>query len=525
MLPPPLARSPIKTALGSSPRRQSSTGPRFQARRLTSTPDRASPYPAVSRRLNFSVTEQDSDIEQETPAATNGLDTRNRGKGRADVYDLEVSPVRGQKRTYDESIVEEEISANGDSETGINGGHDETLLPPVEDESLQFVHGDNDTSAGSYEEDSLALPEATPQPKKRLRTRRSNMIDSSQVQEEPSVAKPTRASNRGRGRGRGGVRPGSGRPSRSGKALVFASNERGPSPIVQPKQKVPAKRTARSRNKAPEPSTEDEEESVVEQEPTADEESIIYEPPAAKAKGRRRSAGSKNVPVHKNKPSADKEEPVFKAQEKISKPKANPKSKPPPSERDPNAKIESAKKSSIPVVDPVRSPSKAASEGASVTSTAPKRPGVGRSLQILRQGTPMEDSGVRTTRFGRASVKPVDWWRNERIKYDPHGNKQAIVRAEEVEVPKLAKRAHKQRKREMSVVEEDEEELEDWEIEPGILTGLVTGWDEEVGVAMQDEEEQGMKSESWLSNPLSLCAYGENRSCVRPVRHRRSPGA
>ena len=495
MLPPPLARSPIKTALGSSPRRQSSIGPRPQARRPTSTPDRASPYPAVSRRLNFSVTEQDSDIEQETPAATNGLDTRNRGKGRADVYDLEASPVRGQKRTYDESIVEEETSANGDSETGINGGHEETLLPPVEDESLQFVHGDNDISAGSYEEDSLPLPEATAQPKKRLRTRRSNMIDSSQLEEEPSVAKLTRASNRGRGRGRGGVRPGSGRPSRSGKTLVFASNERGPSPIVQPKQKVPAKRTTRPRNKAPEPSTEDEEESVVEQEPTADEESIIYEPPA-KTKGRRRSAGSKNVPVHKNKPSADKEEPVFKTQEKISKPKANPKSKPPPSERDPNAKIESAKKSSIPVVDPVRSPSKAASEGASVTSTAPKRPGVGRSLQILRQGTPMEDSGVRTTRFGRASVKPVDWWRNERIKYDPHGNKQAIVRAEEVEVPKLAKRAHKQRKREMSVVEEDEEELEDWEVEPGILTGPVIGWDQEVGVAMQDEEEQGMKSES-----------------------------
>ena len=31
--------------------------------------------------------------------------------------------------------------------------------------------------------------------------------------------------------------------------------------------------------------------------------------------------------------------------------------------------------------------------------------------------------------LARASVKPVDWWRNERIKYDPHGNKQAIVRA------------------------------------------------------------------------------------------------
>jgi len=98
----------------------------------------------------------------------------------------------------------------------------------------------------------------------------------------------------------------------------------------------------------------------------------------------------------------------------------------------------------------------------------------------------------------------VDWWRNERIKYDPHGNKQAIVRAEEVEVPKLAKRAHKQRKREMSVVEEDEEELEDWEIEPGILTGLVTGWDEEVGVAMQDEEEQEI-------------AYAPSAIDVRPV--------
>ena len=469
-------------------------GPRSQARRSTSTPDRASPYPAVSRRLNFSVTEQDSDIEQETPAATNGPDARNRGKGRADVYDLEVSPVRGQKRTYDESIVEEEISANGDPETSINGRH-ETLLPPVEDELLQFVHGDNDTSAGAYEEDSLPLPEATPQPKKRLRTRRSNVIDSSQVEEEPSVAKPTRASNKIRGRGRGGVGPSSGRPSRSGKTLVLGSNERKPSPIVQPKQKVPAKRTARSRNKAPEPATEDEEGSVVEQEPTADEESIIYEPPPAKANGRGRSTRSKNVPVHKDKPSADKEEPVCKAPEKTSKPKPNPKSKPPPSERDPNAKIGSAKKSSDPVVDPARSPSKAASEAASVSSTAPKRPGVGRSLQILRQGTPMEDNGVRTTRFGRASVKPVDWWRNERIKYDPHGNKQAIVRAEEVEVPKLAKRAHKQRKREMSVVEEDEEELEDWEVEPGILTGLVTGWDREVGVAMQDEEEQGMKSE------------------------------
>ncbi|OCK74530.1 hypothetical protein K432DRAFT_386757 [Lepidopterella palustris CBS 459.81] len=508
MLPPPLARSPIKTALGSSPRRQSSMGPRSQARMSTDTPDHAASYPAVSRRLDFSAKEQDTSIFQATPASVIGAGARLRGKARADVYDLEVSPVRGQKRTYDESIVEDETFANGDSETHVNGVHEDGLLPPAQDESLQSIQGYDDTEAGTYNDESMALTQATPPPAKR--SRRSQMrdqVDSSQVEEPLPPAKKTRRVMKHKGRG--GTRPGSGRKAKDLREdlVASASIAQKSSPSLQAKKKEPVKRGGRSKKKQPEPVAEfeepAEEDSALAEEPAEDEHVIQEEtkPAPLNRKGRGRLA-AKTVKVHKDGPSNDKGEPAFKVPKK---PGRKPKATAPPTERDPNVIIRSIRDSSHTIVDATglpfpRSPSKAVSEVGSVTSTMSR---VGRSLQILRQGTPMDDEGVRTTRSGRSSVKPVDWWKNERIKYDYLGNKEAVVRAEDVVKEQRAPRKTSKRKRGMSIVreEEEEEELEEWEENPGFVVGHVNRWDETIGVASRDEEEQEI---AWSNSKIDV---------------------
>ncbi|GME26989.1 cupin domain-containing protein [Neofusicoccum parvum] len=85
---------------------------------------------------------------------------------------------------------------------------------------------------------------------------------------------------------------------------------------------------------------------------------------------------------------------------------------------------------------------------------------------------------------GRISAKPVEFWRNERIEYAYDGSKKEIVRAEDVDKPKRPGRHTTSRKRtnkkSVSVIEEEEEELEpeDWEVNEGVLHGFVNGWDE-----------------------------------------------
>lgn len=178
-------------------------------------------------------------------------------------------------------------------------------------------------------------------------------------------------------------------------------------------------------------------------------------------------------------------------------------------ERDPNALIKSKKNKE----KESRSPSASMLPPPKPMGTTVRGKPKARSLQILRSTTPSDVDGARFTRSGRASVKPIEYWRGERIIYtEPKrdgprlslpGIKE-VIRAEDVSEdpkPRSRKRAPGKRK---AVVEEDEEEeeedpdVEEWEVDPGLLEGEVLQWDPDAQRASQDVAEQIGKYEYFL---------------------------
>ncbi|KIX99183.1 uncharacterized protein Z520_04759 [Fonsecaea multimorphosa CBS 102226] len=155
------------------------------------------------------------------------------------------------------------------------------------------------------------------------------------------------------------------------------------------------------------------------------------------------------------------------------------------------------------------------------------RPGPPRSLYILRRETPTDD-GVTHTRSGRASVRPLAYWRNERCVYgaSPRGGGLAdgarfplnsikeIVRIEEIE-PNIGKKKSKSKRKNekgkgkgkgkarQKAVEESEEsdsefdmdeipedpDAEPWETGTGTLRGNVAIWDNEEQAPTEQQEE------------------------------------
>lgn len=161
-------------------------------------------------------------------------------------------------------------------------------------------------------------------------------------------------------------------------------------------------------------------------------------------------------------------------------------SKEPPSKTAPPAQALKAtvRKKQPPVVTEVQSPE---------IVRAPPMPRSNRGLFILRRETPAQGAGFKQTRSGRTSVKPVAWWKNERIEYDEEEavdgrmrfvlpKIKEVVRADEVEEPKRTRTKSKKdskskRRQQESESEEEDEEVEPWEADSGRFVGEIRGWD------------------------------------------------
>ena len=457
ILPPPRARSPIKTSLGSSPRR--SVGPTSSPlRRKNGTPTRASSHPLVNRRLDFSTDKLRQSIERSPQkgrpllSTTNGLKKRN----------LMSAPDKGKKRAFDLSAESDE-EAEAQESTSVLDGPDTSAnfeisyedSGPIQngDESLQ-LNGDGE------EEEPVAEEEA--------------QEDLENVQEEPEAQ----------------VKPKRGRPRKSDLGVV----EAGLSEVeVQPVAAKMKKKTGRPKAnpvKGTQGRVDDEKRSeqpeVTEESQMVDETQNTEENVKVR-KGRPRKNQAKEE-INNNEPDQAEAGPSKPLKRPKSTPiKAKPINdkrkgpKPPPSRRDPNARITSAKNPK----------DKDSSTFAKPSST---RPG-SRTLTILRSETPAEDLGARMMRSGRTSVKPTAWWRNERIVYgDPTmdgkdlllpGIKE-VIRTEEVidprpRAPTYRRKAFKRRKverveEEEEEEEEEQEEQEGWEQGTGVLATEVVSW-------------------------------------------------
>jgi centromere protein C len=145
-LPPPKARSPVKTSLGSSPRRHSSFAPRAHSPSLI-TPDKDK-SPTVTRRLNFNAEIVDN-VGKSTPKLRNGV-AKQRGRKEldSDVYDLPTSPAAnkgGYDRVGDGADSEEDHVSQEESAINLVG-HDM-------DEELDLIHSVSGNNATPTDDD------------------------------------------------------------------------------------------------------------------------------------------------------------------------------------------------------------------------------------------------------------------------------------------------------------------------------------------------------------------------------------
>ena len=134
-----------------------------------------------------------------------------------------------------------------------------------------------------------------------------------------------------------------------------------------------------------------------------------------------------------------------------------------------------------PVLEPVYQPAPPTSP---FRKTRPK----GRGLQIVKDKVVAEADGARYTRSGRTSVKPVEYWRGERVIYSEpkrEGGRVSlpgimdVIRIEDesqMAKPTKPSKSGRSRQKQPSVESQDEPE-EEWEIEPGVFTGEVPSWD------------------------------------------------
>ena len=229
-------------------------------------------------------------------------------------------------------------------------------------------------------------------------------------------------------------------------------------------------------------------------------EPVVTETTAKKGKGKGRRKRDSEVeeedvsapPAKKTRRSLDGPKPAPKGKSSKAAATKEVKQKPAPAARGrPKA---TAKKANLATISENDSPA---------VQRGPPMPRNNRGLVILRRETPMDSNGFKQTRSGRNSIRPVAYWKNERIEYSDDENEyynggkfllpriKGVMRAEEVE-DKHPKRSYhkpsKGKKRAVVVESEDDEEAEPWETEPGRLVGEIRVWDPEDQTGLHAEE-------------------------------------
>jgi centromere protein C len=482
LLPPPRSRSPKKTALGSSPRRQSSMAPRGSSIGASS-PIRAASHPAVARRLEF---EHDESSVHETPALSGS--GQRRGK-RSSVYDIpeDASPVPDSSAVLEESLVQEEITANEDS----------IVISHIAEESIAQIGDETmDGAEASEDVDDVEETEATPEPVKEPvkggRKRKSDALDPAH-HEDSSAAKSRKTTKKP-----APVPAASSRRSKrvsdlmeqESSALDASADVSLDAPEEAEEAPVAIKRRGRPPRAKSEAEKEKEKENVV------------------KTKGPKAAVAAKKGDEVFKKPQKPATKPQAKPTSKIN---AKPKSLSEPPEA---TGVDAGK-----LVDVHGHPlSKKDIEHMSTTSTG-SRFGRGRHLSVFRELEP--EAVARVGRTGRHRVAPIDFWKNDRIAYDPSGGMTSIVKNQDPEPERKSYKASGARgkKRPLTAIEEEEVVLDPWEEEDGVLVGNYRDFDPITDVTsseiIEDSRQRPLFLESIISNNTTEIAWAQKG--IKPV--------
>lgn len=161
-----------------------------------------------------------------------------------------------------------------------------------------------------------------------------------------------------------------------------------------------------------------------------------------------------------------------------------------------------------------------------------------RGLAILRRETPADGTGFKQTRSGRTSIKPVDWWRGEKIEYsddeqDDLGGRymlkhiKGVVRAEDIEASKPKRhrskskvpQSKKRRAQSEAADDEDDEEAEPWESEPGRMIADVRLWDpaDPIGEEAEEiEQEVALSSAAIITRDMPRASFRFAKTVTTP---------
>lgn len=462
--PPPRSRSPKKTALGSSPRRQSSMAPRGSSIGVSS-PIRAASHP-TARRLDF---EHDESSLQETPALSGS--GQRRGK-RSNVYDIpeDESPAPGPSAVLEESFVQQEITAHEDS----------AIFNGIEEESSIANIGDDTTNGAEAAEDlvdldqSEVISEPVKEPAKRGRKRKSDTLEQPSEPSAPKSRKPDPM------------------PTQSA-----ASQRRG-------KKAAPVQTASSQRPKRVSNVTE-QESSVLEASMDGSAE-LAKDSKTASAQPKRRGRPPRAKPVEEAdmpppaKPTKSTTAKANTTREFVKPAKPTPKPKENPTA---TGKTKAKLTDQVPAQNNTESGkfvdvhghplSKKDIEEMSAVSVG-SRYGRGRHLSVFRELEP--EAIARIGRTGRHRVAPIDFWKNDRIAYDTKGNMTSIVKNQDTEPERRpTKSSSKGKKRSLSTVEEADVELEPWE-EEGTLTANFKDYDSARDVTTDDIVTDGKSKHS-----------------------------
>jgi centromere protein C len=457
-----MGRSPYKTNIGSSPRRQSSVAPMSQARRTSATPDRASSQPTISRRLDFTA-------EEETSIARSPLRAGARRKpGRRDLYELPDT--------------EEETA--GDEVDVVDNAWEDPSLQLLEEEII-------DSGLAPLDEDMEPIQTSSPSAvRKPRRTARHSAGAASKAPQDEDVSLDVEEVTNAKLPAKRGRKP-------KGQLLLAKPSQHVDESLV---------------------SEEPVDESVIESVVESMLESAV-EPAPTRKRGRPKKvideselpeeastldASRISVPRKRGRPPGSKAAKTAQADGDAppAKRKRGPKPKGPLSERNPNAKM---------------GPPSFNQPGRALTGSPSRRPSPsmwagGRAVSRLREGTPAVEAGVATTRSGRTVLKPLQHWAGEKAEYGRDGTIQTVQFSESVHLPKIhrsgpgraVKRRAGSRADKLDAIDEEDDsddDPEEWEIRCERIKAFVKKWDPVLGQGVDEEEEEhGKYSPSHIIN-------------------------
>ncbi|KAI0397117.1 hypothetical protein F5Y17DRAFT_416272 [Xylariaceae sp. FL0594] len=439
----PRGRSPMKTHLNSPARQNPHVGlPSSPVRGDVVTAPQRSPERTVTRRLDFSKS------SQPRQPITNGASKTSAAKGHKEKLPNGHSQStrhhegRSARTNATRAEVEEEEEEEAEEEE-----EEEAEEQEQDDDLMELLE-----AAAVVDEEPEQEEEHEPE-----------------QEEERPVVQESKAANKSKPPGRRGRKP---------KAVVEQEQQEVqatdmadaavPDPPVEEKEQdeEPVKRK-KGRPKATAPRQSEEEPAPV-PDPT---------PPKLKKRGRPARQSTEHVDESADEPREAKRQKTAGRPRKV--------------EKDTSAKSEA-------IMEKAKPGRKRKSSGVGADSPkiqrGPPLPKARGLVTVRRE----EATAMKTTRSGRTSFKPLQWWKGDRVEYDEEqeslftdaGNRhfkmptvKGIVRTEELPSEATNRRrgrpptGRKPGRRRSAIPEEEEEvEREDWEYELGRLEGDVVVW-------------------------------------------------